>query len=106
MTASLRTQMEDRLQLLTGRVDRIEGHLRHTDEPINPDFADRATEGENDEVLQGLDDEGRRELFEIRSALARMDAGTYGICEACGIKIPEARLQLVPHARNCVSCAS
>jgi DnaK suppressor protein len=102
MNESFRTMLEDRLQLLTGRVGRIEGHLRHTDEPVNPDFADRATEGENDEVLQALDDEGRRELFEIRSALARIDAGTYGICEVTGERIPEARLRLIPYARTVV----
>lgn len=106
MTDFFRTLLEDRLSVLTTRVNRIEGHLRHTDEPINPDFADRATEGENDEVLQALDDEGRRELFEIRSALARIEAGTYGICEVTGEKIPEARLKLIPYARTCVDAGS
>ena len=106
MTAAFRTQLEDRLAQLSNRVERIEGHLRHTDNTVNADFADRATEAENDEVLQGLDDEGRRELFEIRSALARIDAGTYGVCESCGDKIPEGRLKLVPHARHCVNCAA
>lgn len=106
MYAVIRTQLEDRLAQLSHRVERIEGQLRHSDEPATADFADRATEAENDEVLQGLDDEGRRELFEIRSALARIDAGTFGICESCGEKIPEARLKLVPHARSCVNCAA
>ena len=44
MTAAFRTQLEDRLAQLSNRVERIEGHLRHTDNPVNADFADRATE--------------------------------------------------------------
>ena len=41
---------------------------------------------------------------EIRDALGRIDAGTYGVCENCGKKIPEGRLEAVPYARYCVPC--
>ena len=43
---------------------------------------------------------------EIRDALARIDAGTFGVCESCGKKIPERRLDAVPYARYCVACAA
>lgn len=43
---------------------------------------------------------------EIRDALARLDAGTYGVCENCGQSIPEGRLEAVPYARYCVPCAT
>jgi len=51
-------------------------------------------------------------LEEIAHALKKIDAGTYGLCEACleqgksevKAKIPKARLQAIPHARNCVEC--
>jgi len=42
---------------------------------------------------------------EIRNALARIDAGTFGVCENCGQKIPEGRLEAVPYTRYCVACA-
>jgi RNA polymerase-binding transcription factor DksA len=42
---------------------------------------------------------------EIRDALARIDAGTFGICENCDKKIPLGRLDAVPYARYCVACA-
>ncbi len=42
------------------------------------------------------------ELKEIDDALRRLDQGSYGICEECGKRIDEARLEAVPWARYCV----
>ncbi|HEX5614938.1 MAG TPA: TraR/DksA C4-type zinc finger protein [Acidimicrobiia bacterium] len=43
---------------------------------------------------------------EIDDALARVEAGTYGVCEGCGTPIPPARLEAMPTARLCIACAS
>jgi DnaK suppressor protein len=46
-----------------------------------------------------------RELLEQNErALARIEAGTYGICESCGEPIGKARLQAFPRATLCVTC--
>jgi DnaK suppressor protein len=45
-------------------------------------------------------------LREIEDALAKFDAGTYGLCESCGNQIAEARLEAMPAARLCIDCAS
>ncbi len=46
-----------------------------------------------------------RELLErTESALARIAAGTYGVCESCGQPIGKARLQAFPRATLCVTC--
>ncbi|MHC4971695.1 MAG: TraR/DksA family transcriptional regulator [Planctomycetota bacterium] len=37
-------------------------------------------------------------------ALERMEAGVYGYCVACGMKIPEARLEEKPERRHCTAC--
>jgi RNA polymerase-binding transcription factor DksA len=42
------------------------------------------------------------ELREVDDALRRLADGTYGMCEACGRPIEEARLQAKPAARFCV----
>ena len=55
--------------------------------------------------LAGLDDAAIRELAEIDEALARWDAGTYGICSDCGRGIPLERLRARPAATRCVVCA-
>ena len=43
-------------------------------------------------------------LTEIDHALAKYEAGTYGICDACGTKIELARLEALPQASMCLSC--
>jgi DnaK suppressor protein len=42
------------------------------------------------------------ELTDVDRALQRVDEGTYGTCEACGRKVDEARLQVLPATRFCV----
>ncbi|AZS42563.1 General stress protein 16O [Microbacterium oleivorans] len=48
----------------------------------------------------------RDELAQVAMALARVDAGTYGVCERCGREIPAARMEVRPQATMCVACAS
>jgi len=48
----------------------------------------------------------RRRVAELTDAVRRLDAGTYGVCEACGAVIPDERLEARPAARTCVSCAA
>jgi DnaK suppressor protein len=43
---------------------------------------------------------------EIDHALAKMDNGTYGICENCGRLVVKARLEALPYARLCIDCKS
>jgi RNA polymerase-binding transcription factor len=47
----------------------------------------------------------RRTLNEINGALARIEAGDYGVCGFCGTSIPKVRLEALPWARLCVNCA-
>jgi RNA polymerase-binding transcription factor DksA len=44
-------------------------------------------------------------LTEIGAAIARLDGGTYGVCESCGNPIAPARLEARPAARTCINCA-
>jgi DnaK suppressor protein len=43
---------------------------------------------------------------EVRAALAKLDAGTYGVCDGCGRAVPEGRLEALPWATRCVACQS
>ncbi len=52
-----------------------------------------------------LDDQAVAELRQVNHALERLDSGEYGVCEDCDEPIPERRLQAVPYATLCVSCA-
>jgi DnaK suppressor protein len=44
-------------------------------------------------------------LDRTERALAKLDEGTYGICDACGQPIAPARLKAMPDSVLCVACA-
>ena len=44
-------------------------------------------------------------LEQIRSALRRIDEGTFGSCMQCGKELSEQRLTALPYAALCVQCA-
>jgi len=48
----------------------------------------------------------RKQLDETEDAVARLDAGTYGLCTNCGEQISPERLEILPAARYCVGCQS
>jgi DnaK suppressor protein len=60
------------------------------------------------EFAQGLElqllDREKHLLDEIQSAVRRIEDGTYGICEGCGVQIPPKRLAAQPTATLCVQC--
>ena len=45
-------------------------------------------------------------LAEVRRAQDKVDEGTYGTCDVCGEQIAEARLEAMPWAVRCVTCAA
>ena len=45
-------------------------------------------------------------LDQIEAAIERIEDGSYGRCETCGVKIPKSRLEAIPYAAQCVQCAS
>ena len=57
------------------------------------------------EVRDGLNDEAVAELGDVSRALARVDAGEYGICTSCGEPINPGRLEALPYAELCIACA-
>ena len=48
----------------------------------------------------------KRQGSVVDKALAKIAAGTYGICEKCGEPIPRERLRALPYAALCVRCKS
>jgi RNA polymerase-binding transcription factor DksA len=96
-------QLEARLRELQARLHRIENEL---DEPVSRDFEERATEREGEEVLEDLGAAGLLEIRMIEAALRRIEDGSYGFCATCGDPISEARLDVVPQAPLCRTCAA
>ena len=70
---------------------------------INADENDVATEIEAFEGSAAIEVELEARLLEVDSALARLEAGTYGICRVCGSAIEDARLHANPAAATCIA---
>ncbi|WP_294226524.1 TraR/DksA C4-type zinc finger protein [uncultured Shimia sp.] len=92
-----------RLSELDKRLHAIEAEL---DVPHSKDWEEAAVEHEGDEVLEGLGTNGQEEIRRIQAALVRLRRGEYGSCVKCGEEIAAARLELVPDAPLCRTCAA
>jgi len=69
-------------------------------------LADAGTDNFEQEFTISLAETGAQSLPLIAAAIERIDAGTFGLCEECGLCIPRARLHAIPFASHCVKCAS
>jgi len=68
------------------------------------DVVDAALDSVQDEISSQLAEVESRELARIEIALQRMRDGQYGICDACAVNIPMARLHALPYATLCIKC--
>ncbi len=69
-----------------------------------PDPTDRANLESDRNFLLRIRDRERKLIGKIKEALARIDDGTFGICEECGEDISEERLKARPMATLCIDC--
>ena len=99
---ALQAQLEERLRSMEARLSSIK---REVTQSYSGDSAEQAQERENDEVVDAIGNETAQTIRDIKAALARIDNGSYGICDECGEEISEGRLEAVPEATRCVNCA-
>ena len=67
-------------------------------------LGDVATATFDREMASTLEENSTHVLAEINAALARIDNGTYGVCQRCGNSIVEERLEALPWATLCIEC--
>ena len=91
-------------QQLAQRIFGLEDTMWAMDADRDIERTDRVQEEAAEVALTALDEQGRRELAAIQAALARIDAGTYGILRHCGETISAARPDGHAMARRCVAC--
>jgi RNA polymerase-binding protein DksA len=109
-------EFEERLLNERRKILKEMGHLESTVLNVNPrdssgdlsgysfHMADAGTDAmEREKAFQFASAEGRM-LMEVDAALRRLYSGEYGVCENCGNPIARARLEVMPHARLCISC--
>jgi DnaK suppressor protein len=102
--STLRGQLDDERARLAAQISSLQ--VGHDESPAYDDnFADSgqvaAEQGENKALLNQFNEQ----LDEVDRALAKMDKGTYGLCEVCGKPIAEARLEAMPATRFCIDHA-
>lgn len=106
----IRTRLlQERARLLEGHDHLVEhnGIGRASDEP---GVADATGDAESDlferEKDMALHENVEGLLAKIDDALAKIAAGTYGICDECGKPIADARMTTLPYAVLCINCQS
>lgn len=102
--ADLRTEVE-RLRADVESADTaLADLLRDASDGAGDDQADAGSKNFEREHEMSIAANARDMLIQSERALARIAAGTYGICESCGEPIGKARLQVFPRATLCMSC--
>ena len=109
-----RAQREELEQELVRQLTRLERSMKLTDEALRPVELDQTAVGrlsrmdslQNQRLTQSLREREIVKLGQIRAALARVAAGTYGVCTLCEGAIPFERLYVFPEAPECATCVS
>jgi DnaK suppressor protein len=105
------SEVRDALQ---GDIDRLQAEI-HTAENDLADLMRDSGDGAGDDQADAgaktfereqeisVANNSREMLEQTERALARIDDGTYGVCEICGNPIGKMRLQAFPRATLCVA---
>jgi DnaK suppressor protein len=106
LLSDLRGQMESERAQLRQQILRLGADFRDESwkEPRSDDDAETGSATFERERTISLAQNSRSMVARIDRALARMDAGTYGLCSNCGRPIDRDRLLALPHAGTCMDC--
>ena len=99
----IETRLKTKQQELRKRITAIEADFH---KGRSQDFAEQATETENDDVLDEIHHEAKKELQLVSEALIRLEKGVYGNCSSCDEPISPKRLTALPYTTTCIDCAN
>jgi DnaK suppressor protein len=101
--AHFRKLLDDWKGELSQDIDRTV-HTMQDEATVFADPNDRASQ-ESDMALELRNRDRERKLIKkIDETIAKIEAGDYGYCEACGVEIGLQRLQARPTASKCIDC--
>ena len=86
---------------LEARLARIEAERVERNAPDNEQWSDQAGLHGRDDEQMAVQLAAQGELNQVKEALARFDAGRYGLCAVCGETIEPERLEALPFATRC-----
>jgi len=104
----MKSRLRERAAQLRGEIQRT---LERSSDETHVRIAEQARDTEDDSfsnLIVDLNlaeiDRDADELRRIDTALVRLSEGSYGSCEDCGQRIPQARLDAEPTALRCIRC--
>lgn len=108
-----KTSAETRTALEAHRAELFAELEQLTAVPLDPmapvSFGKRVGDGTTEAVERinkvGVADSLALKLKDVERALVKLDEGSYGECDSCGLPIPSERLEAMPWATLCVKCA-
>ncbi len=95
--------VKQRTELLTEAEETLNSKIS-TEKESFPDPTDQAVAELDNSFLLRLRGRENKLLKKIDEAIARIDDGTYGVCESCGEKISTKRLEARPVTTLCIEC--
>lgn len=96
--------------LLSQKLDELLTEAKRTARGTNipqdesPDFADQASMETESSFIFRIRERESRLIRKINDALMRLEDGTFGMCQGCGVEIAIRRLMIRPVATLCITC--
>lgn len=100
----LKRQLLEMKEKILAEIDSEQKAEREGNKDEGLDAYDLASEERDREINFILSDRERAKIRGIDEVLARMEDGSYGECESCGLGIAEERLEAMPFTRMCRDC--
>ena len=91
-----RERLRERLRNLDADDETADGSVQ--------DSIDVASDASIRDTLRGITMNEAEQLKRVETALGKIEAGTYGDCDACGKSIESERLEALPFATTCIAC--
>ncbi|MHC4840939.1 MAG: TraR/DksA family transcriptional regulator [Planctomycetota bacterium] len=106
--AELRELLVVRRRQLSGDVRDLEAEAfsAETKQVSTNHLADSSFEQYEQEFNLSIIENETEELKEIARAIEKLEDGSYGVCESCGIDISIERLRVMTYTRICIDCRS
>jgi len=105
MLEVLRERLLARRRAIMDRVARTDSALDELDHSVPSEVEEEAQELNQARLVARLGQHGRAEIEAIDTAITRMERGDYGSCGDCEEPIDIERLEVLPTARLCTTCA-
>ena len=95
--------LTNRLEELLNRADDTVSGMTESKENF-PDPTDRAALEADRNFMLRIRDRESKLIRKVKKAIARIENGTFGICESCGEEISIKRLKARPVTTQCIEC--